>query len=175
MSEFEAAPAASAGGLSAEQASSDAADLQSSLSELAGLVTGSLGLEELLGRVATFAARAIPGADGAGVRLLEVGSSEHRVEALASSDPFVAQIDEIQHVTLRRGTVHHRGAGAAHGAVRITGWGEDVAPVRAPGRAVGSQQRPVVAVAPAWTSGRGDQRLCPGERRFRRSAAELGE
>lgn len=102
MSEFQA-PTASVGGLSAQQASSDAADLQSSLGELAGLVTGSLGLEELLGRVATFAARAIPGADGAGVTLLEVGSGDHRVEALASSDPFVAQIDEIQYVTLREG------------------------------------------------------------------------
>ncbi len=103
MSEFQTPPVASAGGLSAQQASSDAADLQSNLGELAGLVTGSLGLEELLGRVATFAARAIPGADGAGVTLLEVGSGEHRVEALASSDPFVAQIDEIQYVTLREG------------------------------------------------------------------------
>lgn len=99
MSEFEAP----AGGLSPEQVSSDAADLHSSLGELAGLVTGSLGLEELLGRVATFAARAIPGADGAGVTLLKLGPGEHRVEALASSDPFVAQIDEIQYVTLREG------------------------------------------------------------------------
>ena len=42
------------------QAMADAADLQASLADLAGLVTGSLGLEELLGRVASFAARAIP-------------------------------------------------------------------------------------------------------------------
>ena len=103
MSEFEATSATTAGGLSAEQASSDAADLQSSLRELAGLVTGSLGLEDLLGRVATFAARAIPGADGAGVTLLELGPGAHRVEALASSDPLVAQIDEIQYVTLKEG------------------------------------------------------------------------
>ncbi|MEO6957697.1 MAG: hypothetical protein ABI137_13215 [Antricoccus sp.] len=37
--------------------------MQTSLGDLAGLVTGSLGLPELLQRVATFAAHAIPGAD----------------------------------------------------------------------------------------------------------------
>jgi GAF domain-containing protein len=103
MSGFPAVPPASKEGLSAQQATVDAADLHSSLGELAGLVTGSLGLEELLGRVASFAARAIPGADGAGVTLLEVGPGEHRVQALASSDPLVAQIDEIQYVTLGEG------------------------------------------------------------------------
>jgi GAF domain-containing protein len=103
MSESEAAPGAADRDVSAHQASSDAADLQTSLGELAGLVTGSLGLEELLGRVATFAARAIPGADGAGVTLLEVKQDEHRVRALAASDPLVAQIDEIQYVTLKEG------------------------------------------------------------------------
>ncbi len=103
MSESEAAPGTTDRDLSARQASSDEADLQSSLGELAGLVTGSLGLEELLGRVATFAARAIPGADGAGVTLLEVKQGEHRVQALAASDPLVAQIDEIQYVTLKEG------------------------------------------------------------------------
>ncbi len=81
----------------------DAADLQSNLSDLAGLVVGTLGLEDLLARVATFASRAIPGADGAGVTLLDVSQDGHRVEALAASHPFVSQIDEIQYVTLREG------------------------------------------------------------------------
>ena len=44
----------------------DTADLQASLAQLAGLVTGSFGLEQLLERVATYAARAVPGADGPG-------------------------------------------------------------------------------------------------------------
>ncbi len=39
--------------LSPEQASADALDLQASLGDLAGLVTGSLGLPELLQRVAS--------------------------------------------------------------------------------------------------------------------------
>jgi len=81
----------------------DAAGLQSNLSDLAGLVVGTLGLEDLLARVATFASRAIPGADGAGVTLLDVSQDGHRVEALAASHPFVSQIDEIQYVTLREG------------------------------------------------------------------------
>ena len=73
---------------SAEQDSADLADLQASLADLAGLVTSSLGLEELLGQVATFAARAIPGADGAGVTLLRVDRPVNRIETSAASAPF---------------------------------------------------------------------------------------
>ena len=86
-----------------EQAGGDVSELQHSLSDLAGLVSGSLGLGELLERVATFAVRAIPGADGAGVTLLRVDRPDNRVEALAASHPFVSQIDEIQYVTLNEG------------------------------------------------------------------------
>ncbi len=89
--------------LTHEQASADAADLQGSLGDLAGLVTGTIGLPDLLGRVATFAERAIPGADGAGVTLLRMDRSDNRVEALAASHPFVSEIDEIQYVTLNEG------------------------------------------------------------------------
>jgi GAF domain-containing protein len=89
--------------LSPEQASADALDLQASLGDLAGLVTGTLGLPELLQRVATFAAHAIPGADGAGVTLLRMDRPDNRVEALAASDPFVSVIDEIQYTTLNEG------------------------------------------------------------------------
>jgi len=84
-------------------APADVADLQASLGDLAGLVAGSRGLDELLAQVATFAARAIPGAEGAGVTLLRVDGAEHRVEALAASHPFVAEIDEIQYVTVKEG------------------------------------------------------------------------
>lgn len=89
--------------LSSEQAGADAADLQDSLGQLAGLVADSLGLPELLGKVASFAARAIPGADGAGVTLLRVDQPGNRVEALAASDSFVSEIDEIQYVVLDEG------------------------------------------------------------------------
>jgi len=83
------------------QPPSDVADLEESLRELAALVTGSLGLQDVLAHVATFAVRAIPGADGVGVTLL---SAERGVgQVLAASHPFVAEIDEIQYVTLNEG------------------------------------------------------------------------
>ena len=73
------------------------------IDDLAGLVAGSLGLPELLAEVAAFAVRAIPGADGAGVTLLQVDRVDNMVAALAASAPFVAAIDEIQYVTLNEG------------------------------------------------------------------------
>jgi GAF domain-containing protein len=91
------------GSLSAQQASADAAELRAGIDDLAGLVAGSLGLPELLAEVSTFAVRAIPGADGAGVTLLRVDRVDNMVEALAASAPFVADVDEIQYVTLREG------------------------------------------------------------------------
>jgi len=92
--------------LSGEQADADAADLHASLRELASLVTGSLGLADLLSHVATFAVRAIPGADGAGVTLLELDRPDNMVQVLAASHPFVAEIDTIQFTAaLERRTV----------------------------------------------------------------------
>ena len=91
------------GSRSAQQASADAADLRAGIDDLAGLVAGSLGLPELLAEVSTFAVRAIPGADGAGVTLLQLDRVENMVEALAASASFVAEIDEIQYVTLKEG------------------------------------------------------------------------
>jgi GAF domain-containing protein len=89
--------------LTPEQASADADDLRAGLAELAGLVAGTLGLEELLARVASYAVHAIPGADGAGVTLLRVDRPDNRVEALAASAPFVRRIDEIQYVEVDEG------------------------------------------------------------------------
>jgi GAF domain-containing protein len=89
--------------LTPEQASADDADLHAGLGALAGLVADSRDLSELLTEVATFAVRAIPGADGAGVTLLRVDRSDNMIEALAASAPFVAEIDEIQYVTLNEG------------------------------------------------------------------------
>ena len=86
-----------------EQLSADDADLQAGIGDLASLVAGSLGLPELLAEVASFAVRAIPGADGAGVTLLRLDQPDNIVAALASSAPFVAEIDEIQYVTVGEG------------------------------------------------------------------------
>ena len=104
MTEFtEDADGLPSGSLSAQQATADAADLRAGIDELAGLVAGSLGLPELLAEVSTFAVHAIPGADGAGVTLLRVDRLDNMVEALAASASFVAEIDEIQYVTLKEG------------------------------------------------------------------------
>src|ERR1700761_7981561 len=86
-----------------EQLSADDAGLQAALGNLAGLVADSLGLPELLAEVAAFAVGAIPGADGAGVTLLRGDRPDNMVAALAASAPFVAEIDEIQYVTLHEG------------------------------------------------------------------------
>ncbi|MFY2861033.1 GAF and ANTAR domain-containing protein [Mycobacterium sp. THU-M104] len=91
------------GSLSAEQASADAVDLRGAVDELAGLSVDGRGLSELLAEVSTFAVHAIPGAEGAGVTLLRVDRVDNMVEALAASAPFVAEIDEIQYVTLKEG------------------------------------------------------------------------
>ncbi|MEO8815934.1 MAG: GAF and ANTAR domain-containing protein [Mycobacterium sp.] len=89
--------------LTLEQAGADANDLRAGLADLAGLVADTLGLEELLSRVATYAVQAIPGADGAGVTLLRTDRPDNRVEALAASAPFVREIDEIQYVEANEG------------------------------------------------------------------------
>lgn len=85
------------------QLSADVAELEESLRDLAGLVTGAMGLDELLTRVATYAAHAIPGADGAGVTLLRVDEPDNLVEAVAASAPFVHELDEIQYREVHEG------------------------------------------------------------------------
>jgi GAF domain-containing protein len=90
-------------GLSDEQAAADTDDLRAGLHALASLVIGGEGLGEVLAHVATFAVRAIPGADGAGVTLLEVDRTDNMVQLLAASHPFVAEIDELQYATLNEG------------------------------------------------------------------------
>ena len=68
-------------------------DLQDSLARLARLGSGQLGLEDLLTRVATYAVQAIPGADGAGLTLLE----NDRSNTIVATAPFVSEIDDIQY------------------------------------------------------------------------------
>jgi GAF domain-containing protein len=68
-------------------------DLQDSLGRLGTLATGLLPLEDSLTRVAEYAVRAIPGAEGAGLTLLE----ESRSDTIVSTADFVTQIDDIQY------------------------------------------------------------------------------
>ena len=77
----------------AEQRSAEEADLRDSLDRLARLASGNLELEGLLTRVATYAVQAIPGADGAGLTLLE----QDRSDTVVATAEFVSEIDAIQY------------------------------------------------------------------------------
>lgn len=75
------------------QAAIDDGDLRLSLAALSRLATGQMELGEALTRVAEFAVRAIPGADGAGLTLLE----ENQHDTVVASAAFVGQVDAIQY------------------------------------------------------------------------------
>ncbi len=64
-----------------------------SLAALARLSAARLSLEDLLTEVATFAVQAIPGAEGAGLTLLEAD----RADTIVKSAPFVREVDDIQY------------------------------------------------------------------------------
>ncbi|MBA3528355.1 MAG: hypothetical protein H0T91_03400, partial [Propionibacteriaceae bacterium] len=69
------------------------ADLLEGVLSLSRLATGRLSLEESLTRVAELAVRAIPGAEGAGLTILEDG----RPETIVATEPFVAEVDAVQY------------------------------------------------------------------------------
>ncbi len=89
--------------LTAQLRESREEDLHDGLTSLAALVTGALPLAHLLERVAQSAVQAIPRADGTGVTLLRLNQSVDRVQTLAASAPFVAEIDAIQYELLDEG------------------------------------------------------------------------
>jgi GAF domain-containing protein len=67
--------------------------LAESVSGLAELASGSLPLRELLTRVARYAVDSIPGADGAGLTLIE----NDRTDTIVSTADFVRAVDDIQY------------------------------------------------------------------------------
>lgn len=67
--------------------------LASSLSGLAGLLNGHRALEDTLVQVAAFAVQAIPGADGAGLTLLE----PDRPQTVVATADFVRAVDDVQY------------------------------------------------------------------------------
>jgi GAF domain-containing protein len=67
--------------------------LRDSLAALSHLATGRLSLSETLGQVAELALNAIPGADGAGLTLLE----QNRADTMVATAPFVEQVDAVQY------------------------------------------------------------------------------
>jgi GAF domain-containing protein len=58
---------------------------------------------DLLGDVADFAARAIPGVDGAGVALLQPDDGTPRIQTWAATAEFVHDIDTVQYEELNEG------------------------------------------------------------------------
>ncbi|GAT08532.1 GAF and ANTAR domain-containing protein [Mycolicibacterium novocastrense] len=89
--------------LSAAQRDADEADLYAGLTGVAGLVAGSRQMTDLLADVAQFAARAIPGVDGAGIALKQLRDGAPRIEAWAATAPFVNEIDSVQYEQLHEG------------------------------------------------------------------------
>ncbi|WP_235189532.1 GAF and ANTAR domain-containing protein [Williamsia sp. D3] len=77
----------------AELFGGDADDLRDSLSSLSQLAMTSLTLPQTLTHIAEFAVNAIPGADGAGLTLLE----GDRRNTVVASDDFVVAVDNIQY------------------------------------------------------------------------------
>lgn len=71
----------------------DEEDLRDSLAALSKLAISQMGLAEALTQVAEFAVSAIPGADGAGLTLLEAGHPD----TLVASAAFVGEVDAIQY------------------------------------------------------------------------------
>ncbi|UZJ26430.1 GAF and ANTAR domain-containing protein [Rhodococcus antarcticus] len=69
------------------------ADLRVSLAGLASLATGEMTLSAMLTHVAEFAVAAIPGADGAGVTLMQRG----RADTIVASADFVREVDAVQY------------------------------------------------------------------------------
>lgn len=89
--------------LSTAQLEADDANLHAGLTGVAGIVAGGRGVQELLGDIADFAVRAIPGADGASVTLVDTSDCPPRPQAWATTAPFVREIDLVQYETFHEG------------------------------------------------------------------------
>ena len=89
------APGSSDDSEAVEPGSAESVDhaLTSSLAALGRLATGRLDLEDMLTRVAKYAVDAIPGADGAGLTLME----DSRADTIVATADFVRQVDDIQY------------------------------------------------------------------------------
>jgi GAF domain-containing protein len=68
-------------------------DLDASLTGLSGLLTGQRSLPDTLIHIAEFAVQAIPGADGAGLTMLE----DDRPQTVVASADFVHAVDDVQY------------------------------------------------------------------------------
>lgn len=78
--------------ISPQQRLADEEDLVAAIDAVSGLLADSLDLEPLLTRVAELAVKAIPGADGAGMTMLD----SQQPKTVVVSAEFVQQVEEIQ-------------------------------------------------------------------------------
>ncbi|WP_428342391.1 GAF and ANTAR domain-containing protein [Mycobacterium sp.] len=89
--------------LSTAQKEADEGDLRVGLCSLSEMVAGAFGVFELLGRVAGFAADAIPGVDGAGVALIDSIKGVPTLQTTSATAEFVHKIDTVQYDELHEG------------------------------------------------------------------------
>ncbi|AKK26136.1 GAF and ANTAR domain-containing protein [Mycobacterium sp. EPa45] len=93
--------------LSAAQLQADELDLNAGLSGLAGIVADAASVDEILRQVAQFAVQAIPGADGAGVTLIQPHGPDSPgdlcIQAWSVTAEFIAAIDTLQYDKLGEG------------------------------------------------------------------------
>ena len=107
--------------LSAAQREADDVDLYAGLSGVAGLVAGARGVIDLLSDVAEFAARAIPGVDGAGVTVIDTSGDTPSVKTWAVTARVRRRHRQVAVRRPERGAVHHVYADAAAHRQRIAG------------------------------------------------------
>ncbi|MGV0788412.1 GAF and ANTAR domain-containing protein [Mycolicibacterium sp. XJ2] len=96
-------PSTSEADLPAAQRDADEADLYAGLAGVAGMVADARDMPHLLADMADFAARAIPGVDGAGIALTQLRDGAPRIEAWAATAEFVSEIDRVQYEELHEG------------------------------------------------------------------------
>ena len=152
----------------AEQRSAEEADLRDSLDRLSRLAAVNLELESLLTRVASYAVQAIPGADGAGLTLLE---QDRRTR---SWRPRVRQRDRRIQYGLGEGPCIRA---AADGQPMLSGsLGGDPRWPRFGGRVARIGVHSVLSLPlVSGQGGRGDERLRPCQGRVRRAGRRSGD
>jgi GAF domain-containing protein len=89
--------------LSTSQQEADEGDLRAGLRRLSGIVAGARCVFEMLAEIAAFAADAIPGADAAGVALIDVSGGNRTPQTASATAGFVQRIDAVQYEEMHEG------------------------------------------------------------------------